>query len=281
MKKIELSGGEYLKGIWLIEDHGDGRWVWACTTRLDNDVVGYLFIKITDFADAVGHKDAREAGFYWTAELCLVVPSLVSEEGKKSALTSCGYSVEKEEGWINDYGLACILLSYGTSARLWDGCGGSVPKEKEKWQQRNKHDPAFMRLRKEARLAAEALPEGKALDEYLKANVQNDLGMTAWEALRGTEGHWDAFRRINENPSGSTDAQRLVLKMYKNTGNTLGAGPVPLDIMLPAPSEPHTVSEPVRQGETVAVESAVVAERLGLEDFEVVASVAITITEKV
>jgi len=60
------------------------------------------------------------------------------------------------------------------------------------------------------------------------------MGQTAREFAGGTSSLWDTLRRIKDDPN-ATDEQKLVLKMYQNAGQTLGAGPVPLDIVIGEP----------------------------------------------
>lgn len=89
---------------------------------------------------------------------------------------------------------------------------------------------AFQSLKRDAFAETEPLLEAEHRNHLLDTKIVNALGQTARE-FASTDGLWETLRRIKADPDSATTEQRLMLKMYRGSGQTLGAGPVPSDIV--------------------------------------------------
>lgn len=213
----------YYKGIWLeLEDGGSDRWLYVC-----RDSLAYIFICIDDWVAAVG----KEAECLFNATVSVVDLFFISPETMAGAIQSCGYEDEELDFKLelDRLRMAEMLHSVGSKAPMWDAFGGKVKDIHDSFDARH---PAFRTLRANARrYAEENLFDDEKRNGLLDATVVNKIGETAREYMQGTEGMWAAMRRIKEAGEAAPPEQRLVLKMYQGAGQTLGAGPVPADIM--------------------------------------------------
>jgi hypothetical protein len=215
---------KYYKQIWLeSEDGGSERWVYVCRQGL-----AYIFIVIDDLPAAMG----RDATSLFGAQVSVVDLATIGPETIASALRSCGYEEELDFKSEKDrFIIADMCRSYGAHAPLWNEDGGRVNIENKYGSYDEKH-PAFRKLRSDARkFAEENLFHDEARNELLDTKIVNKIGETAREYMNGNEGHWAALRRIKDQGENATPEQKIILKMYQNVGQTLGAGPVPEDII--------------------------------------------------
>lgn len=222
--KIPTKSGKYYKGLWLeLYDGGSGQWLYACC-----DILTYIFIEVTDLVDACG-KDATER---WVASVSVVDLIEATPKTMAEAIQYCGYVGEidfkKSEDRLQ---LAEMLFSAGAKAPMWEKCGGKVT-EDNLYDSPGETHPAFRTLRSQAHLYAKAeLFNEDHRNELLDSKVVNKVGQTAREFAAGSEGLWTALRRIKKMGVEATPEQQIILKMYRGAGQTLGAGPVPKDIM--------------------------------------------------
>jgi hypothetical protein len=219
--KIKMDRGTYYKSIWLeLESGGSGTWTYVCHQGL-----AYIFIVIMDLPDAMG----KYAPALFNAEVCVVDLTTISPETIASAIRNMGYEEELDFKSERDrLFLADMLRQCGSKARLWDEDGGKV---KDIYDQADERHPAFRSLRAHASEYAEKnLFNESKRDNLLDTTVVNKIGETAREYMDGGSS-WAALRRIKNLGSKATKEQKLVLQMYRKAGTTLGAGPVPKDIM--------------------------------------------------
>lgn len=214
----------------------------------------YLFIEIIDMVDACG-KDMLEQ-LDLSGKVYLVEPGRYGARDLNSAFQSCGWDgikdmveefvdsgddVEDDDetssetqpnrGAIPDIGLlyADFLRSYGHKSPLHSASGGRIVTEK------NLHDGVDERgvralLRELLVEANQYIADNTALQATLDTKVVNKTGQTSREFAGGIDSTWDTLRRIQDMGDEATPAQKLVLKMYKNAGQTMGGDKVPLDI---------------------------------------------------
>jgi len=215
---------QYYKSIWLeTEDGGSGSWVYVCRNQL-----AYIFIVIDDLPEACG----RDATSLFGAQVSVVDLATIAPETIASALRCCGYEEELDFKSEKDrFLIADMCRSFGAYAPMWNEDGGKVTEENRYGSYDEKH-PAFRKLRSDARkFAEENLFHDEARNELLDTKVVNAVGQTAREYMNGTEGLWEALHRIKDQGDKATPERQLVLRMYMNAGQTLGAGPVPEDIV--------------------------------------------------
>lgn len=218
-----------MKNWTVLEDGGSGRWMYARSVGAG----AYVFLAIDDMVDCCG----RDADYYFHATVSVVDVVNTDTETVASALRSCG-----AESWMDDIEPArrplCIaqcMHDYGARAPMWDEGSPAIDKEKKpdwKWQVPSDRSPQFLRLRAAARRwAEENLLADESREKLLDSTIVNPLGQTARQYAQGTAGLWDRLRAIREAGDDATPEQRLSLRMYQKAGQTLGAGPVPSDIM--------------------------------------------------
>jgi hypothetical protein len=211
-----------------LEDGGSGRWLYVRRVG----PLCWVFIGIDDMVDCCG----RDTDFYFSAQVSVVDVLNTPQETVNSALSSCG-----AESWLHDLpkdqrflAAAQCMFDYGAKAPCWEGSSPTINKEKNKdwqWSVPSDSSPTFTRLRAAARrFAEENLLDEEKRNELLDTRVVNKLGQTARQFAGGTESLWGTLRRIKEDPNASEE-QKLVLRLYQGAGQTLGAGPVPEDIM--------------------------------------------------
>lgn len=220
--KIPTDHGRYYKGIWLeIYDGGSDQWLWVC-----RDSLAYIFIEVVDWVAACG----KDAEFWFNASVSVVDLLTISPKTVAGAMVSCGCSDELDfKVELDRLRMAEMCFSVGAKAPLWDDYGGVG---KDRFANPDERHPAFRTLRANARRFAEQeLFDDEKRNHLLDTKVVNKIGNTAREYMSGIEGTWDALRRIKEAGDSATPEQQLVLKMYQGAGQTLGAGPVPADIM--------------------------------------------------
>jgi hypothetical protein len=209
----------------------------------------YLFIEIVDMVDACGRDMLDQLDL--SGEVYLVEPSRYSARDLNSAFQSCGWEGIKDvieefvetsnetqpnRAAIPDIGLlyADFLRSYGNKSPLYSASGGRIVTEK------NMHDGVDERrvyalLRELLVEANQYIADTTVLQATLDTKVVNKMGQTSREFAGGIDSTWDTLRRIQGMGDKATPAQKLVLKMYTNAGQTLGGDKVPLDIVANEP----------------------------------------------
>lgn len=136
-----------------------GKWV---SNKLNNGDWDYwLVIELIDMVDAVGEREAREAGYKYIAELSAVSPSAAGPRNVQTALSSCGM-----EGEANPLAIVEALHSYGIKARVWDDNGNNASK-----------------LLKQAREQAKV--KGDFMFGFAMDSRQNALGAKGWDFIKG------------------------------------------------------------------------------------------------
>ncbi len=220
--KIPTDHGRYYKDIWLeLYDGGSDQWLWVC-----RDSLAYIFIEVLDMVGYCG----KEATSLFDASVSVVDLLTVPPSAVASAFQSCGCEEELDfKVELDRLRIAEMLFSVGTKAPMWNDCGGAV---KDQFARPDEKHPAFRILRSNARkYAEENLFNDEERNKLLDTKVVNQIGETAREYMHGTEGMWAAVRRIKEADEAASPKQKLVLRAYQSAGQTLGAGPVPADIM--------------------------------------------------
>jgi hypothetical protein len=221
-----------MKGWVTCEDGGSGRWLYA--RPLDSaspaGAIVWVFICIDDMVDSCG----RDADYYFNASVSVVDLLSIGVKAQEDALRSCDaqswiHDLPTEKKWLS---VAQCCHDYGAKSPCWEGTSPTINKEKDwQWNVPSDSSPTFTRLRAAARrFAEERLLDAESRNRLLDNRIVNKLGQTAREFANGTEGLWDALRRIKRS-ANATEEQKLILKMYQGAGQTLGAGPVPADIM--------------------------------------------------
>jgi hypothetical protein len=213
----------YARTWMTLRDGGDGTYLYVKSPA----PLVYVFIEIIDLVDACG----RDATARWCASVDVVDLNSISPETQASALHSCGWEgiEDIEDPADRMRALAEVCHSHGAKSPMWSGDAGVV-------NERNRHDSPgeehrpFRDIRAEARREAELLCREDYREEQLDTRIVNRIGQTAREYANGTEGMWAALRRIQADPNASKE-QRIVLRMYGKAGQTLGAGPVPADLL--------------------------------------------------
>lgn len=224
--KIPTEGGTYYCKIWLeLWDGNSGQWLYVC-----RDVLTYIFLEVIDMVEHCG----REVTYRWSASVATVDLLTTSPETFASAYQSCGgddeqFDFKKEPDRLR---IAQILYEYGSKSPLWDKGSKDFKEDYDGYDDSpDENHPDFRKLRAEARRwAEENIFDEESRNHFLDTKVVNKLGQTAREFAGGTESLWDTLRKIKEDPD-ATPEQKLVLKLYQGAGQTLGAGPVPEDIM--------------------------------------------------
>jgi hypothetical protein len=196
------------------EDGGSGTWLWL--RRIGG--LRYLFIRIESAVDICG----RDAETWFWGDLRLVDLEDIPLETQADAVRGCG----PDELSPDPEFVAWACLQHGAASPLFSDDSGSRPEGSEPWNVPSEDWPGFIRLRARVRREAERFLAG---DESALDRIVNKLGQTAREFARGTAGLWDRLRAIQVD-SDATPEQKLILRMYQNAGQTLGAGPVPEDL---------------------------------------------------
>lgn len=222
-----------MRGWITLEDGGSNRWVYArpLDSKDPAGAIVWVFIRIDDMVDSCG-KDAES---YFSADVAVVNQLDIPVKTVDDAIRSCGmfeyiHDVEVEKRWLM---IAQCCFDYGAKSPCWEGSSSPINKKNKdwKWNVPSDNSPTFLRLRAEARrFAEENLFDAEKRNELLDTKIVNALGQTAREYARGTEGLWDSLRKIKDDPN-ATPEQQMILATYQKAGQTLGAGPVPTDIM--------------------------------------------------
>lgn len=224
--KIPTEKGRYYCDVWLeLFDGGSGQWLYVC-----REVATYIFIDIIDMVEACG----RDADVWWCAEVSVIDLLEIPPKTMADAIRSCGeerdYDFKSEMDRLR---LAEMVFSFGDKARLWSGSAREVTKkDREEFRTYDERDPAFRTLRAEARrFAEESLFDEENRNRLMDNTIVNRLGQTARQFMQGTDALWGKLREIKELGDDASPEQRLVLRMYQKAGTTLGAGPVPKDLV--------------------------------------------------
>lgn len=213
--------GKYARHWTVLADGGSDQWLYV---RASGST--YVFVEVIDLPAYCG----RDADVLFVASVATVDLADASPETVARALDSCGYDEPLDLTVEQDrLALAEMLFSYGAKSPLFELSGGVVRDPHDRPSERH---PAFMRVRAEARRYAETLLDPETRDRELDSRVVNRLGQTAREYARGTSALWDSLRRIRDAGDDATAEQKIVLRMYQKAGQTLGAGPVPVDLMV-------------------------------------------------
>lgn len=179
----------------------------------------FIFIRIHDMVSCCG-SDAMEL---FSGNLLFVNLNEVPLERKISAMRCCGFD---EDAHFKAIDMAEMLLDSGIASV----CGYSAGKvtEKNHYAGYGESHPAFRHVRAYLANEAKALmtKEGR---EAASNSVVNAIGQTLRQYNAGTTGLWERLRTIKEN--GGSPEETMILSMYQKAGNTLGAGPVPEDIL--------------------------------------------------
>ena len=132
--------------------------------KLNNGEFDYwLAIRVTNYIDAVGEREAKEHGAVYNVELVSV--SISEAQGEiQHALVCCGYDTLDPEELTDNHRLDA-LLSYGTYAVLWTKDGNNIKK-------------LMQEARKEGQLA-------EFLYGFYMDRQQNAVGATGWDLQRG------------------------------------------------------------------------------------------------
>jgi hypothetical protein len=229
----------HMKGWITCEDGGSGRWLYArpLDVSAKNWKRGFsanvwAFICLDDMVDACG----QDADYYFSASVSVVDLTVIPTEAQQAALSSCGaagWTLEtlNEKYWL---AVAHCCHDHGNRAPCWEGASPAINKSKRKhwkWEVPSDTSPTFTQLRAAARrFAEENLLDVTQRAALLNTRVVNAIGQTALEYSTGTDGLWNALRRIKQDP-GASKEQKLTLATYQRATQTLGAGPVPADIM--------------------------------------------------
>jgi len=213
----------------VLEDGGSGRWIYSKQV----EALVWLFLRMDDMVDSCG----GDATYYFHCDVGVVDMQQATECGTLAeALKSCD-----ADSWMHDLpeesrplAMAQCLFDHGAWSPLWQEGSPEIDKEADedwKFNIPDESDPDFLDLLEAGRKWAEenALDYGSRT-HLLDTKIVNGIGQTAREFAGGTGSLWNTLRRIKSDPN-ATDEQKLVLKMYRNVGNTLGAGPVPQDII--------------------------------------------------
>jgi len=218
-----------MKDWTTLEDGGSGRWVYAREVA----PMTWVFLRIDDMVDSCG----GEATYYFHCDVGVVDLRQGTESGSLTeAMKSCD-----ADSWMHDLpeenrplAMAQCLFDHGAWSPLWQEGSPEIDKEADedwKFNVPDEDDPVFSDLLEAGRKWAEEnlLDEGSR-DHLLDTKIVNKIGQTAREFAGGTNSLWDTLRRIKDDPN-ATKEQKLLLKMYQNAKQTLGAGPVPPDII--------------------------------------------------
>jgi len=212
-----------------LEDGGSNRWLYAKEVA----PLTWVFLRVVDMVDACG----GDATYYFHCDVGVVDVQLALENGTLAeSMKSCD-----ADSWMEDLpvesrplAMAQCLCDYGAWSPMWQDGSPEIDKEaNEDWKFDipDEEDSDFADLLEAGRKwAEENLLDEDSRNHLLDTKIVNGLGQTAREYAGGTSSLWDTLRRISRDPS-ATPEQKLVLKMYQNAGQTLGAGPVPLDII--------------------------------------------------
>lgn len=205
--KTLQDGGSY---TWLYSKEIDGAW---------------LFIEITDMVDACG----RDAQYLYYAELSAVLPDEVGIEDTTRALQSVGFEGLGIDLDLTPAILAEVLHEYGCKAPLWSAEAVPLPEDVDAvdWPEPDEDSDEFKSLLSDALREAEAAATD--LETRLDSGTVNKIGQTPREFMSGTEGLWDALRRIQNDPEATAE-QKIILKMYGACESTLSGSTIPSDI---------------------------------------------------
>lgn len=222
MKKHRISinpeHDRYYRRNWLeLEAGGSDSWLYVA-----RDCAVYVFILVCDCG--------RDAEQRYCASVDVVDLAAASPETIASALQCCGVdaseldpSTESGRLW-----LAECLHSDGAKSPMWEDTRGMV---RDPSGVLGENYMAFRSLRKEAwEVAKDLLSDADYRDHELDSRIVNAIGQTAREYAGGTASLWDSLRRIQSDPN-ATPEQALILRLYQSAETTLGAGPVPRDLL--------------------------------------------------
>lgn len=210
-----------MRGWITLEDGGSNRWIYAQQVNPGE----YVFLRIDDMVYACG----RDANTYFCADVSVV--NAADLEQASEAIRSC-YGDDPPDD-LTELAIAQAMHDYGAKAPCEEFNSPAINKSREDWEYRVPSDssPTFLRLRATARHFAEAnLLDDSKRENHLDSHVVNQLGQTARQYAAGTQGLWDKLREIKDDPN-ATPEQRLTLRMYQGAKQTLGAGPVPPDLV--------------------------------------------------
>ena len=196
-------------------DYG-GTWIWVV------QIGEYHFIRLMNWEDAVGEREAAEVGFKYNMELSVVLTPDIPGSTKVDALKSCGMT---EAVWD----LVTLNKDYFEADKLTAGaCFEHGAKARIEDVDTNNFHKTFREL-------AERSREIAGDDSALHETVANRIGQTAFEYMTGSMG--PALARGLE--AGSQEA-RILAKMYQaSQGQTLGGhvdrhGDTVMDVVLEA-----------------------------------------------
>jgi len=233
--KIPTENGDYYHKHWLVSrDGGSDQWMYVCKDGRPDEGKGYsfFFIDINDLPACCG----RDATYRWDVSVSVVDIIGADKETVQSALRYVGFDGELDMSLESDrLHLAEILFDHGAKSPVWNEGGGKVTFDDYGNLNESYDDncPEFRRLRKEAReFCEETLFNEQSRNHLLDTKIVNAIGQTAREYAGGTQSLWDTLRRIKRQGENATPEQRLVLKMYRGAKQTLGAGPVPGDLLV-------------------------------------------------
>lgn len=215
----------------------------------------YLFIEIQDMVDACGRDMLGQLDL--SGEVYLVEPGRYGARDLYRVYQSCGWDGIKDmveefvetsnessneaqpnRGAIPDIGLlyADLLRNYEHKSPLHSASGGRIVTEKNLHDGVDESSKGFSSLLRELLVEAnQYIADNTVLQATLDTKVVNKMGQTSREFAGGIDSTWDTLRRIQDMGDNATPAQKLVLKMYKNAGQTLGGDKVPLDIVANEP----------------------------------------------
>jgi hypothetical protein len=225
MKRFKIpawDGATYYAKHWLVlENGGSARW-----TYVAKDGNTFVFIRIDDMVDACG----SDAEYHFCASVRTVDPFAADVDTVAGALQYCGLEDEPPDmsTVVGQLALAQAMLDYGNASPLFEEQGLEV---KDRWLDPDERHPGFRKLRAEARRFADGiLADSEARDQMLDTKIVNAIGQTAREYAQGTGGFWDHLRKLQAMGDSATEKQRLFLKVFANSEQTLGAGPIPPDL---------------------------------------------------
>lgn len=225
--KIPAEHGDYYCKHWLVlQDGGSDTWLYVC-----RDSLAYVFIEVLHMVGCCG----RDAQSRWDVSVSVVDLFTTSMDQVVDAMRSCGCDEELDfKLELDRLRMAEMLYSCGAKSPMWNEAGGKPTFDSygNCNEDYDENCPHFRRLRKEAREFAEEklLADDEQRNHLMDTKVVNAIGQTAREYAGGIEETWNTLRRIRDDPN-ATPQQKLVLKMYQGAKQTLGAGPVPKDIV--------------------------------------------------
>jgi len=232
--KIPTEHGDYYHRHWLVvRDGGSDQWLYVCKDGVVEEGKGcsFFFIDINDMPSCCG----RDATYRWDVSVSVVDILGADKETIQSSMRYVGFEGELDMKLEQDrLQLAEMLFEHGAKSPVWNDGGGKITFDDygNANEPYDENCPEFRRLRKEAReFCEETLFDEASRNHLLDTKIVNGIGQTAREFAGGTQSLWETLRRIKTQGEDATPEQRLVLKMYGKAGQTLGAGPVPADLL--------------------------------------------------